>query len=202
LALPEDPDVDALNAHPVWRPDPVGLVRIAADDGQAFDTDRFSLWTMAGRKSLLYDGQRLLLSITLGTRVLRISVASELCDAEAFAYVIPSGPAARMRWRSVEHYLAVLRAAKPIATYAVHSRPGRLAALHMRALHALDARVAGASHRDIAGAIFGEERMTEGWHADSELRAQVRHLLRRGHAFVHGGYRQFLLQSTGKDLRR
>jgi hypothetical protein len=202
LALPEDPDVDAFNAQPVWRPDPVGLVRIAADDGEAFDTDRFSLWTMAGRKSLLHDGRRLLLSITLGTRVLRISVASELRDAEAFAYVIPAGPAARMRWRGVEHYLAVLRAAEPVAPYAVHSRPGRLVTLHMHALHALDARAAGASHRDIAAAIFGEQRMAESWHADSELRAQVRHLLRRGDAFVHGGYRQFLLQSTGKDLRR
>jgi hypothetical protein len=198
LALPEDPGVDARNAQPVWRPDPVALVRIAADDGEASDSDRFSLWSMPGRKSLFHDGRRLLLSMALGTRALRTSVANEVCEAGAFAYVISSGSAARMRWRGVEDYLATLRAAKPIAPYAVRPRPGRLATLHVRALQALDGRVAGASHRDIAAAIFGEERMAESWNSDSELRAQVRHLLRRGDELMRGGYRQFLVQNVGR----
>jgi len=62
----------------------------------------------------------------------------------------------------------------------------------MRALQALDGALASASHRDIGESIFGPEAMTSRWHADSELRAQLRHLIRRGRALMNGGYRTLL----------
>jgi len=71
-------------------------------------------------------------------------------------------------------------------------RPTRLALTHMRALQALDATLARASHRDIGEVIFGSEAMMSRWHADSELRAQVRHLIRRGRTLMNGGYRTLL----------
>jgi hypothetical protein len=69
----------------------------------------------------------------------------------------------------------------------------------MRSLQALDATLARASHRDIGDAIFGPEAMTGRWHADSELRAQVRHFIRRGRMLMNGGYRKLL---AGRDARR
>lgn len=64
----------------------------------------------------------------------------------------------------------------------------RAALLHLRALQALDAAQAGASHRDIAQALFGLEAAVRRWNEDGELRAQVRHLLRRAEAYMGGGY--------------
>ena len=59
----------------------------------------------------------------------------------------------------------------------------------MRSLQALDGHAAGASHRDLAAAIFSDKRAARSWHADSDLRARVRHLLCRADRFVRGGYR-------------
>ena len=63
-----------------------------------------------------------------------------------------------------------------------------MALLHLRALQALDATQAGAHHRDIAGALFGADAVQSRWSADSELRAQVRHVLTRAEEFMRGGY--------------
>jgi len=68
----------------------------------------------------------------------------------------------------------------------------------MRALQALDGLLLGASHRDIAIAIFGDGPVAEHWHADSELRAQTRHLIHRGQAFVHGEYRSLVTRATSQ----
>jgi hypothetical protein len=64
----------------------------------------------------------------------------------------------------------------------------RSALLHLRALQAPDAAQAGASHRQIAQTLFGLEVVMLRWHEDGELRAQIRHLLRRARAYMGGGY--------------
>jgi hypothetical protein len=58
----------------------------------------------------------------------------------------------------------------------------------LHALQALDASQAGARHRDIAGALFGVDAVRTRWTPDGELRAQVRHLLRRAEGLMRGGY--------------
>lgn len=198
LACPENPAFDACMVQPVWRTEPDALLRIFADEGDApTDAEPFSLWAIPGRKSLLHDGRRLLLTTVLGTRVLRMAIANDVSDGHSFAYAIRSGPRARARWQAVQEHLRALRVAEPVRRYALSPRPSRLAVLHMRALQALDGRAAAASHRDIAAAIFGDQRVAEDWHADSELRAQVRHLLRRGNAFMRGDYRGLITQGGG-----
>ena len=193
LAFPEDPAFDACRVHPVWRTDPDALVRIFIDEGDApTDAELFSLWAIPGRKSLFHDGRRLLLTTVLGTRVLRMAIANDVCDGRSFAYVVRAGPRARACWQVVQDHRTTLREADPARRHAFSPRPGRLAVLHMRALQAIDGRAADASQRDIAAAIFGDRRIHEDWHADSELRAQVRHLLRRGHAFTRGDYRSLI----------
>jgi len=64
--------------------------------------------------------------------------------------------------------------------------------MHMRALQALDGAQAGASQREIASVLFGEEVVAARWGTDSELRAQVRHLIRRARAYMRGDYRRLV----------
>ncbi len=52
----------------------------------------------------------------------------------------------------------------------------------------LDVLNAQAHARDIAQALFGLEAVVLRWHEDGELRAQVRHLVRRADAFMNRGY--------------
>lgn len=60
-------------------------------------------------------------------------------------------------------------------------------------LQALDGWRGGASHREIAIALFGRRRVEADWtDPRNHLRDQVRRALRRGRALMGGGYRQFL----------
>jgi hypothetical protein len=62
-----------------------------------------------------------------------------------------------------------------------------------QALLALDASLSGASYRQIATTIFGEERVSEDWNAASRfLKDRIRRLVAKGHALMDGGYRDLL----------
>jgi hypothetical protein len=72
-------------------------------------------------------------------------------------------------------------------------RPERRASRWMMALQAFDAMQAGASHRQIAGALFGETVVREDWSGRSDyLRLRVQRLLRFADKLVNGGYRDLL----------
>lgn len=72
-------------------------------------------------------------------------------------------------------------------------RPERRAARWMMALQAFDAMQAGASHRQIAGALFGEATVREDWSGRSDyLRLRVQRLLRFAERLVKGGYPDLL----------
>ena len=88
--------------------------------------------------------------------------------------------------------------ARPARAVAVQ----RSALVRMRMLIALDAEAAGASHRDIAAALFGTERTAARWSDDGELRAQIRYLITRGHTLVAGGYRALLQAVPGERRGR
>jgi hypothetical protein len=61
------------------------------------------------------------------------------------------------------------------------------------ALQAYDAVQAGASHRDIAAALFGEKAVKEDWYGRSDyLRLRVQRLVRMADKLVNGGYRNLL----------
>ena len=60
-------------------------------------------------------------------------------------------------------------------------------------LMALDGYLAGVPHREIAIAMFGEERVARDWSNPGEhLRDAVRRAVARGVALMEGGYRMFL----------
>lgn len=60
-------------------------------------------------------------------------------------------------------------------------------------LRALDGRMAGASTREIAAALFGSERIPAGpeWKAH-DLRSRAKRLVASGFALMSGGYRELL----------
>lgn len=71
--------------------------------------------------------------------------------------------------------------------------PARRTRRWMMALRALDARRAGASHREIAAALFGETAVEADWDGPSAyLRCRVQRLIRLGETLVQGGYRDLL----------
>ncbi|HEV2898206.1 MAG TPA: DUF2285 domain-containing protein [Pseudaminobacter sp.] len=75
------------------------------------------------------------------------------------------------------------------ACFPPEPRGGRL----RNVLQALDGSLAGASHQEIAIALFGRRRVEEDWsHPGGYLRDQVRRAVRRGRYLMAGGYRQFL----------
>jgi hypothetical protein len=202
LASLEDPGMDARVVQPLWQPEPALSVWLTADArDDAGEAARFSLWAIAGRKALVHDGHRLVLLIFLDARILRIAIASNVSDGEAFAYVVPAGIRAQARWNAVAASRSLLEGTRIPKTSAVQTRPDRVALAHMRSLQALDGTLAGASQREIASAIFGRSHVDDNWHADSELRAQTRHLIHRGQALVRGGYGRLVASATRRNPR-
>lgn len=122
---------------------------------------------------------------THGAHCLRASLSPELEDGAACRLLAPIEPSSRARLPEYQAQARVFRGEVPLS----QPRPvGRASLLHLRALQALDAAQAGACQRDIAEAVFGVDAVRTRWTADSELRAQVRHLLSRAKGLKRGGY--------------
>jgi hypothetical protein len=186
----EDPKLDARVARPIWRLEAKRRVKLrAAEPGD--EREPFSLWTIPGPKRLVHDGRRLLLNAYPGRDPLHLTLGQDVHDGEPFEYVLTPRPDMEEQWRGIQRQQRLLTEGESPA-FAVAPRPDRVALLHMRALHALDASADGASQREIAVSLFGEESTAANWHPDSELRAQVRHLLRRARALMAGGYRSLI----------
>jgi len=124
---------------------------------------------------------------------MRIALAPDIEDGQASAYLVAADRYLRQRLHTVAEQAAWLLGPRRASTLPTLLCPDRRALAHMRSLQALDARSAGACQRAVAGALFGAGRVAENWDADSEVRAQTRHLIRRGAALMRGGYRDLLL---------
>lgn len=198
LRMFENPALDARDTQPDWITDPDRLLLIQLDADPPAAASPFGFWKLPGRKQLSHDGRRLLLSCQLVGRVLRMAISPILEDGMAYLVSVRAGSCLCRRWREIEsEFSLLLDAAEPSPVAA--DRPSRTALLHMRTLQALDGMQADASQREIAEMLFGAESVAERWHDDSELRAQVRRLIRRGRTLMTGGYRHLLqLGSTRK----
>jgi hypothetical protein len=186
----EDPSLDARVARPIWRLETERRVKLrAAEPGD--EQEPFSLWTIPGPKQLVHDGRRLLLNAYPGRDALHLTLGQDVHDGEPFEYVLSPRPDMDEQWRRIQNQQRLLTE-REFAVVAVSPRPDRVALLHMRALQALDASADGASQREIAASLFGEDSAAANWHPDSELRAQVRHLLRRARALMVDGYRSLI----------
>ena len=147
---------------------------------------RFDLWRIPGRKRLTLDGLHLALTADVGSQRMRFSLSGDLADGDSYASTVPLTPGLR---GELDAFYAQAQALEGHVPRLDPARPATRAALmHLRTLQALDASLAGASHREIAQALFGLEAVVLRWHEDSELRAQVRHLLRRAKDWMDGDY--------------
>jgi hypothetical protein len=162
------------------------LLHVRAAHANNAAARRFDLWRIPGRKRLAFDGADFALTADLSAQRMRLSLSGALTDGTAYASAVPLTPRLRAQ---LDAFNAQAQALEGQAPRLDPARPiTRAALLHLRALQALDASQAGASHRDIALALFGLEAVVLRWHEDGELRAQVRHLLRRAETLMNGGY--------------
>ncbi len=151
-------------------------VRSNAGDGPVF-----SLWRIRGRKRLLHAGADLILSALDGRQRLRTSVSPALVEGSACRPSLPTGGEAAAASAALQGLRGEYQAP-------AFRHVSRMDLLHMRCLQALDALQAGCGHREIAEAVFGADATAGRWHADSDLRAQVRHILSRATDLMAGGY--------------
>lgn len=202
----EDPRLDAREARPLWITAADELLHVRASRAHdASPRPIFDLWRVPGRKRLALVDSGLTLLTEVSAQRLRMSLADDLCDGAAYACTVPLGPGLRGQLDAFNAQAQVLQGHAPAedSTRTVT----RAALLHLRALQALDGAQAGTSHRDIAQTLFGLEAAMR-WHADGELRAQVRHLLRRAEAYMGGGYlslagiRRIAAESPGDEPMR
>ena len=145
----------------------------------------------------MHDGRRLVLTDSDLETVRRVGVDAELTHGMRYGYLLPSG-------HRMTQYQAALREAVALVTHPAAAgrwiqRPPRDALVTMRTLQALDGAHAGASQRAIASVIFGDSLVARGWAPDGDLRAQLRHLLRRGRELRDGGYRRLLKGTASPD---
>lgn len=199
LEVFEDPNLDARLARPVWRLDYGQRVRMQAADavGEPGGLHRFSLWDLPGAKRMVHDGRHILLTGYAGDDAVHLALGQDLEDGAPFDFVIGPATDIKKTWRSLDKQRQFATAQR-MAVSAVSGRPGRLALLHKRALQAFDGSVAGASQRDIARHLFGDESVARKWNPDSDMRAQVRHLLRRARDLVDGEFRDLIAKPSLK----
>lgn len=184
----EDPARDAREAQPLWIASPEALPHVRGLTGRSSAVSPgFDLWRVPGRKRLVLGDAGLTLLAEVSSHRLQISLAGDLGDGDPYAVTVPLGPSLRGQLDAFNSQAMALRGETPSAMPV--RAPSRAALLHLRALQALDGLQAGASHREIAKVLFGAETVAQRWQADGELRAQVRHLLRRAEGYMQDGYR-------------
>lgn len=146
----------------------------------------FSLWLTPGRKRITHTSTDLVMTAAAGPRWTRVVLAGDLDDGAACHCTVPLGPRLRAELAQFETQANAIRGRA--LTPPLAQRATRAPVLHLRALLALDAAQEGATHREIAEVVFDTDAVRSRWSADSELRAQVRHLLSRAEGFMRGGY--------------
>lgn len=145
----------------------------------------FDLWKIPGRKHLTHAGTQLNIRAEHGPNRLRASLSTALEDGAAYGLTVPLDAHLRTQLTGYQSQAKAIQGQWPAVS---GKKVTRASLLHLHALQALDASQAGAHHRDIAGALFGVDAVRKRWTADSELRAQVRHLLTRAEGLMRGGY--------------
>ena len=184
----EDPSQDSRSADPLWETQgpAMCLVRTAGQQ-----TPVFGLWKIRGRKSLHHDGQGLRLTSQRMTPS-SLRLASDVKTDEPCAITIVATAGFESRCRDARHWLQHMASDRHCARQFVPDRPSLTAILHMQVLQAIDGIAAGASHRQIASAVYGSAADASRWRCEDHWRARVRYLVKRGVAQCGGEYRRLL----------
>jgi hypothetical protein len=127
----------------------------------------------------------------VGTEPWRLHVADGIGHDDSLAFTVYCDEHAERRLAAAGRFIATFKNSSSPAIERV-SRRTRGQAVHQAILQAIDGQRAGASQREIAGAVYGETRVVKGWTPDGELRARIRYFLRRGRSLMSGGYRRLV----------
>jgi len=161
-------------------------------DDDAEDCSLFELWQLPGRKCLTHDGARLCASVETARQTIHLRLGSNLASGKRFGYLLPENGRITESVQAIAALSVLYHSVKADQKCAVFDRPARSTVYHFRTLQALDGVSVGASQREIAAVLVGEEMAETEWSADSALRAHIRALIQRGHRLRNGGYRQML----------
>lgn len=180
-----DPHRSAIEVQVVWSPAAcaytVSLSPAPPDFATAWtlrSLEDVATWTAHGQLAVGPPGRAHLLTFPVDAPVAALAILTPL-DAD-----LPARLDAALRlWRRLAH-----EAAEPPGTLTPQRRD-RL----VETLRALDARLAGATTREIASALFGAERVLPGpeWKSH-DLRSRTKRLVTAGLALMNGGYRDLL----------
>ncbi|MDH1180081.1 DUF2285 domain-containing protein [Achromobacter mucicolens] len=195
LVLLEDPQLDARLAHPVWDDRMPALLHIQATDDET--GAGLDLWHIPGPKDVIAlpaGAAALLVRTPAHGATLRLRLGPGVLEGRPTLCAIPLDTRVHAQAALLATHAAhfaprragVTRPVPCAATQAARVNPANLR--HLRALQALDGVRAGASQRHIAEVLYGRERVRQDWHADSALRAHVRHSLARALALMRSGY--------------
>jgi len=188
------PDDDARTAIVLWRPDvcrhvlPL-IARLAASHAP----EAIRLLDIPCRSTLLVlpgGAQHLLFHAAGRSLQLVVSGASIISPVRLLTAAVLERGSMMARLNALQCFNDLHRSGRLGARHFPPERRGRRLRV---VLQALDGRIAGASQREIALALFGRRRVELDW-ADprSHLRDHVRRAVARGLALSAGLYRQFL----------
>ncbi|MDE2166273.1 MAG: DUF2285 domain-containing protein [Alphaproteobacteria bacterium] len=178
----------------MWRADSdPAVVTVEAAAASINDPDAFDVMRLASPVLVLKrrNGVEHLL-IGDGFCQVRLDVArgTVLNGPVCFRYDLSGAAAVDAKLLTLRRLIALMRLHRfPQALVPANRRARRW----MMALRAWDARATGASHREIAVALFGQATVDADWNgASAYLRCRVQRLIRLGETLVHGGYRRLL----------
>ena len=200
-----DPEKSCDEANVFWRPDrlagalPVQLVRFAdlARNSERRRHDEIELRRIPTRRVILetVDGAR---HIVLGGRRFWVQL---LCENPAS---VGERCAIEVKINSTQHYQRKLDTASQLLSL-YHSAGGKLSLIGRsrdstrlaQGIIAIDIVNAGGSHRDVADAIYGAEKVAERWGGPSRYYEDwARRLVARARFMVNEGYLSLLGKKT------
>lgn len=199
LLFGEAPEIDGAHARLIWSAgvDPFVLKVEARCSGDGFDLQRVAQYAtvvideQSHEHVVLSNGkQRIRLDIEDGTMLdgpVRLKI---ICHTPMDA------PAAT---RTLLRASALWRQGRmPSLEHSADQKMRRLIA----ALRVNDALASGASHRNIACALFGDDRVAEEWNGTSDaMRSSVKRLVKLSRHLAGGGYRD-LMQVRPSQTKR
>jgi hypothetical protein len=185
-----DPMVDARTANPIWQPDPPSTLRVVRASSAQVGLKLYDL-QIERQPYMVRDDQGTYVTASMKSNSWRVHVADGLAEDDRIAIAIPVDEFARQRVAAADRFIVDLKAksAETWKRLAVSNRADRF---HCSVLQAIDGAAAGATHRQIAVAIYGQRRVSASWTPDGDLRARIRYFLKRGTTVVNGGYRTLI----------
>lgn len=187
------PTADARSAKVFWQPARhSGVLHMHAIPASAgLQTGIFNIYDQLSSASLLLmpDGMQHLFLCGEGHRIqLAVSGASLLKSVHLLSDSVFGEHETRKHLETLHQFNSLI-AGVHVPVLSAERHAARIKFI----LQALDGSLAGASHREIAVALFGPERVDADWNDQGQhLRDRVRRAINRGRALMNGGYLRFL----------